>query len=290
MPPVPGRGWSKPNSGNWRTRRVPGSYCQARRFSAVVGGVRGDGDAALFALGKLHLGDGVGRHIAHRLADFSRVVGRCQVAQLVTAEGDGAVGQHVGRVGNVLLGIGARGQHRVPERLEAILGNGEADGATQALDALTIGHHFCRRRILLDGRAHLVAVAEVTVPLVDGDLHGLGVLLEHGLLARTELVGVLFDIGRRDDEQRLFVGINVHRMLAAVGLCRTPGGAPNHLPVNSGIVPSLLPALIAPTQVKSLPKRSASLADTLAWADTATISPTATASGVFPITRFINVS
>jgi hypothetical protein len=40
-------------------------------------------------------------------------------------------------------------------------------------------------------RADFIGVAEVTMTLVDRNLHGLGVLLEHGFLAVAELVAVL---------------------------------------------------------------------------------------------------
>ena len=51
--------------------------------------------------------------------------------------------------------------------------------------------------------------------LVDRNLHGLGEFLEHGLLAWAELVCVLFHVFRSDDKERLFIGVDIHWVLAA---------------------------------------------------------------------------
>jgi hypothetical protein len=96
------------------------------------------------------------------------------------------------------------------------------------------------------------------------DIHAVALArLEQLDLAGGELVLVLVDVRCVDREQGLFRG---------KGILRVPFGVP---PLNSGMVPSLLPARSAPTAVSSLPSLAASASDTAAWAPPAMKTSTA---------------
>ncbi|MCY1432065.1 hypothetical protein D9M71_480510 [compost metagenome] len=106
----------------------------------------------------------------------------------------------------------------VPDHFVAGLGNREgvvaALGEIRQAIAIVDGGYGggALYRVLVD----LGRQADRTVRGVDRDLVRLGVALEHRHLAIREFALVLLDVGRRDDEQRLFVGKRVGQKALAV--------------------------------------------------------------------------
>ncbi|MNO99403.1 hypothetical protein D3C76_911720 [compost metagenome] len=61
--------------------------------------------------------------------------------------------------------------------------------------------------------AHVVGVTEVTVPRVDVHLVAVRVFLQQRLLPVGQVLGVLVHVLRSDHQNRLFIGIRVHRLV-----------------------------------------------------------------------------
>ncbi len=170
------------------------------------------------------------------------------------------------------------------------LGRGLGNGATQVTAVITgdvVPDHFdagLRNRkgvvaisgeigqaIAVIGRCHIQGAALGrfihlrwqrcrAMARIDRDPVGLRVALEHGDLAIGQLVLVLLDRRRGDDEQRFFIGERIGQEAFAVhrtGIFGMP-------PVQGGIEPAALPAFSAPSGVRLVPSLFASSADTAA--------------------------
>ncbi|MPM96263.1 hypothetical protein SDC9_143421 [bioreactor metagenome] len=173
------------------------------------------GHAALFTLGSQRSGAGVGHHTFHRLAKVGGLVVQAQIDVLLTPPGNGAIGHHIRHIANNVLVVGTRGQQVVPDHFLPVLGDGEVDRTKATLDSHAVVDDLRLQGILLQHCAHLIGVAEIAMPLVDRNLHGLGILLEHGFLTGTELVAILLHVLCSDHEQWFFIGIEIHGVLAA---------------------------------------------------------------------------
>src|SRR5690606_36409707 len=131
-----------------------------------------------------NLGGAVGRNaiIGVRAQVRIGVHGRRQAASMGTTPADTAIGRYRGDVANFVLGPGTERQLMVPQYFHRALGNREWHIA-QSRVPKTVIHHLSVQRIPLGSLADHLGVSELAPPFIDIDLVGIGIALEHCLLA-----------------------------------------------------------------------------------------------------------
>ena len=141
-----------------------------------------------------------------------------QVLVALTAPGDGAIGQHIGKVGCLVLVECTVGEHGVHQRFLPVLWDRERNCTPdRTLDAQAAISNLSVERIFLGGIASRIGQAEVAVTRIDIHAEGLGEFGKQRFLACRQLVSVLGLVFCRDAEQRFFAGIGVHRVLTDMG-------------------------------------------------------------------------
>ena len=119
----------------------------------------------------------------------------------------------------------AEGKQVVESQLDSALGEGKGDAALDRIVcAHAVGAHDGILSIGLDRCADKVGIAEIAVPWVDGNAESLGVAGEHALLTIGQISRVLGHVLCRNGEQRLFIGVGVHGVLAHMGRVLNTGG------------------------------------------------------------------
>src|SRR5690606_14745957 len=199
------------------------------RRGAVVIGLMVHREVAALTQWQQYLGGAVGRDavIGMRTQARIRIHGRRQAATMGTAPTNAATGSYRCDIANLILGPGAERQLMVPEHFHGALRNREGNvaqaGVTEAIiDDLGIF------RVPPGALARHLGVGKFAPTFIDVDLVGVGITLEHRLLAFSQLVGMLGHVGGSDDQDRLVIGKGVDRMGAAVRR-RIPAGHLAHM-------------------------------------------------------------
>jgi len=97
----------------------------------------------------------------------------------------------------------------VPDDFHAAFRNRERHGGFEVFQTVAAGHQIGMGGVLLDGGEHISRHGSAAMGRVDRHLEGFRVTLEHRVLPRRQLVFVLLDVLRGDDELRLFIGVRV---------------------------------------------------------------------------------
>ena len=106
------------------------------------------------------------------------------------------------------VAVAAVAQHRVPDRLEAVLRRRERNASLRARDAVAAGRELRRARIGRRFRVHGLRERRAAPRRID--VHPpRRVLLQQRDLAGRELFPVLLDVGGADREQRLVVPVGI---------------------------------------------------------------------------------
>ncbi|MCY1391063.1 hypothetical protein D3C76_625890 [compost metagenome] len=141
---------------------------------------------------------------------------------------DVAVLEYIGVVGDILLGPGAQGKSRgVLQQFQTAARHRERCAAGFADHPFAVIHQTRDAGVLASGLADRVVVTEIPMRGIDWHFVGARVQLEQGFLAIGQVGAVLRDVLPGDHEQRFFVRVRIHRVVACaleinVGRCPQP--------------------------------------------------------------------
>ncbi|MNO91303.1 hypothetical protein D3C76_828430 [compost metagenome] len=99
----------------------------------------------------------------------------------------------------------------VPQHLQTVVGPGECQHAVKAFHAVAVIDQASAGSIVPGPFAHLRRYRDTAVRRVHRQAKRLGVALDQGHLPRRQLLTVLPVVLRRDDVQRLLIGVRVQR-------------------------------------------------------------------------------